>query len=63
MCHYYEGYHTTLASEIEAGDFAWREPRDRDEVPYDLPWRAMATFVVVVGAIGTALNLIIDLLS
>lgn len=63
MCHYYEGYHTTLASEIEAGEFARREPREVDEVPYDLPWRAMAAFVVVVGAIGTSLSLIINLLT
>lgn len=61
MCHYYEGYHTILASEIEAGDTGSREPRE--ELSYDLPWRAMAMFVVAVGAIGTSLNLIIDLLT
>jgi hypothetical protein len=60
MCHYYEGYHTTLASEIEAREFGGSELREK--VPYDLPWRPMAVFVLVVGAIGMSLNLIINLL-
>lgn len=61
MCHYHEGYHMTWASEIDAGDTGPREPRE--ELAYDLPWRAIAAFVCVVVAFGVSLDLIINLLT
>lgn len=61
MCHYYEGYHTVLAWEIDGGDTGPRERRE--ELPYDLPWRAIGLFVVAVGGLATSINLIITLLT
>jgi hypothetical protein len=63
MCHYHEGYHMTWASEIEPRDGDFRQLREpREELTYDLPWRAMAAFFAVVVAIGGSLNLVIGLL-
>jgi hypothetical protein len=61
MCNYHEGYHTALAWEIEAGDTGSRERRE--ELAYDLPWRALAAFLGAVMVIGVSLSLVIDLLS
>jgi hypothetical protein len=60
MCHYHDGYHMTWASEIEHGDRGPRAPRE--ELSYDLPWRAIAAFVCVVIAIGVSVDLVIELL-
>ncbi|MEO7222618.1 MAG: hypothetical protein ABIY37_09100 [Devosia sp.] len=57
----HEGYHTAMTWEIDEGETGPREPRE--ELPYDLPWRVLAVIVLTVGAIGSAVSLVIDLLK